>query len=153
MVEFSYDAVIERILSRNRWGSEGALAAELGIAPNTWTAYKKGVRSFGLHEVTKICDKLGVSPHWLLFGTEGAENDLRAQVEKLVRELHRDAKIYLPERAEEQAIDRFYHSLQKQIVDPGDREEIELRLRLLRKEISKEIAEAQVHPGSGKRSA
>lgn len=153
MVEFSYEAVIERILSKNRWGSEGALAAELGIAPNTWTAYKKGVRSFGLHEVAKICDTLGVSPHWLLFGTEGLESDLRARVEKLVRELHNEAKVYLPDRAAEIVVDRHYTTLLKQIVDPDDREEIDLRLRLLGKEIFKEIAEARVMPGSGKRSA
>lgn len=151
MVEFSYQAVIDRILSKNRWGTEGALAAELGLAPNTWTAYKKGVRSFGLHEIARICDILGVTPHWLLFGTEGLESDLRARVETLVRELHNEAKIYLPDRAVEIVVDRHYTAMLKQIVDPDDREEIDLRLRLLRKEISKEIAEARVMPGSGKR--
>lgn len=153
MAEFSYDAVIERILSKNRWGSEGALAAELGLSPNTWTAYKKGVRSFGLHEIASICDKLGVTPHWLLFGTDGLESDLRARVEKLVREIHAEAEIYLPERAVEIVVDKHYTALLKQIVDPDDREEIDLRLRLLRKEISKEVAEARGMPGSGKRSA
>ncbi|MEY9717893.1 transcriptional regulator with XRE-family HTH domain [Sinorhizobium fredii] len=153
MIEFSYEAIIERILSKNRWGSEGALATELGIAPNTWTAYKKGVRSFGLHEVAKICDILEVTPHWLLFGTEGLESDLRGRVEKLIRELHDEAKIYLPDRAVAIVVDRHYTALLSQIVEPDDREEIDLRLRLLRKEISKEIAEARVTPGSGKRSA
>lgn len=153
MVEFSYEAIIDRILSKNRWGSEGALAAELGVSPNTWTAYKKGTRSFGLHEVAKICDVLQVSPHWLLFGTDGIESGLRERIEKIVRELHLEAKVYLPDRAAEQAIERHYTALVKQLVNPSDREEVDLRLRLLRKEVSKEISEARRSPGSGKRSA
>lgn len=153
MVEFSYNAIIERILGKNRWGNEAALAVKLGISPNTWTAYKKGVRSFGLHEITRICDILQVSPHWLLFGTDGVESGLRERVEKIVRELHLEAKVFLPERAAEQSVERHYTSLVKQLVDPGDREEIDLRLRLLRKEISKEISEARMAPGSGKRLA
>ncbi|WP_429813646.1 helix-turn-helix domain-containing protein [Ensifer sp. B1-9] len=153
MAEFSYDAIIERILSKNRWGNEGALATALGIAPNTWTAYKKGVRSFGLHEVAKICDTLDVSPHWLLFGTEGERSDLRERVELLLREVHEEAGISLPAASMEQTVVRYYAGLVDQIVDPDDREEIDLRLKLLRKEVAKDISEARAEPGSGKRSA
>lgn len=153
MIEFSYDAIIERILSKNRWGNEGALATELGIAPNTWTAYKKGVRSFGLHEVAKICDVLGVSPHWLLFGTEGAQTHLRERVEMIVTELHALEGLSLPAKSVELTVDRYYAGLLTQLVDTDDHEEIDLRLRLLRKEIAKDIAEARAAPGLGKRSA
>lgn len=153
MADFSYDAIIERILSKNRWGNEGALATALGIAPNTWTAYKKGVRSFGLHEVAKICDTLGVSPHWLLFGTEVAKADLRERVERLLRELHEQAGISLPATSMEQAVARHYAGLLDQLVDTNDREEIDLRLRLMRKEVAKDLSEAREAPGSGKRSA
>lgn len=153
MAEFSYDAIIERILSKNRWGSEGALAAAFGIAPNTWTAYKKGVRSFGLHEVAKICDLLDVSPHWLLFGTEAAKSDLRELVEALVRELHRETGVSLPEPSAEQTVAHYLAKLTSQLVDPDDREEVDLRLRLLRKEVAKDLSEARSTPGSGKRSA
>ncbi len=153
MVEFSYDAIIDRILSKNRWGNEGALASALGIAPNTWTAYKKGVRSFGLHEVAKICDLLEVSPHWLLFGTESASNGVRGRVEALLLELHTEAKVSMSATAMERTVDRYYAALKAQLIDPNDHDELELRLRLLRKEVAKDIANAQAEPGSGKRSA
>lgn len=65
---FSYDAVFARILSKNRWPTERELANALGVSPNTWTSYKRGKSSFGLNDITKICDVLGVDSDWLLFG-------------------------------------------------------------------------------------
>lgn len=65
---FSYDEVFARILSKNRWATERELAQALGVSPNTWTAYKKGKSSFGLNDIAKICDVLGVDSDWLLFG-------------------------------------------------------------------------------------
>jgi len=70
MAEFSYEDVIARILSKNRWASEGELAEALGISRNTWTAYKKGKTSFGLNQITDICAVLGVTSQWLLYGDE-----------------------------------------------------------------------------------
>lgn len=68
VVSFAYEDVVSRLLSLKGEGSEGDFAARLGISPNTWTAYKRGKQSFGLHEIAKICDELGVAPEWLLFG-------------------------------------------------------------------------------------
>jgi phage repressor protein C with HTH and peptisase S24 domain len=70
VVSFDYESVVSRLLSLKGEGNEGEFAARLGISPNTWTAYKKGRQSFGLHEITKICDELGVDPQWLLFGDQ-----------------------------------------------------------------------------------
>ncbi len=68
MSDFSYRDVVKRIMEKNRWKTERELAEHLGISPNTWTAYKKGDQSFGLHAIAKICDILEVEPLWLLFG-------------------------------------------------------------------------------------
>lgn len=70
MADFTYEDVIARILSKNRWGSEAELAEALGISRNTWTAYKKGRTSFGLNQIAEICAVLGVSAHWLLYGVD-----------------------------------------------------------------------------------
>lgn len=69
--DFSHADIIARILSKNPWKTEGLLASALGISPNTWTAYKKNSSSFGLLDIPKICDVLGVTPRWLLFGDSG----------------------------------------------------------------------------------
>lgn len=153
MKEFLYSAIFERIVEKSRWKSEGELAKALGISANTWTSYKKGASSFGLHEVPRICDVLGVSPHWLLFGDEGVADDLRSKISALVEDVYAGAQVRLPPRSAEEATDRHYLALQKHLVDPADREEVELRLRLLRKELLKEIMEAASEPGSGKQSA
>ncbi|WP_244618155.1 LexA family transcriptional regulator [Rhizobium sp. RU35A] len=76
VVSFDYEGVISRLLTLKGEASEGDFAAKLGISPNTWTAYKKGRQSFGLHEVAKICDVLGVEPQWLLFGGQAASQAL-----------------------------------------------------------------------------
>lgn len=76
MTDFVYSDVIDRILSKNRWGNEARLAEALGISPNTWTAYKRGARSFGLNDVARICDLLNVSSRWLLYGEDTSSGSL-----------------------------------------------------------------------------
>lgn len=67
--DFDYSGVMSRLLSLKRNDeTEGDFARRLGVSPNTFTNYKKGQNSFGLHEVTKICDETEADPHWLLFG-------------------------------------------------------------------------------------
>ncbi len=68
--DFDYSGVISRLLTLKGAESEGEFAGRLGISPNTWTSYKRGKQSFGLHEITKICDTLKVDPLWLLFGDD-----------------------------------------------------------------------------------
>lgn len=157
-------------MSRNRWGSEAELAKELGISPNTWTAYKRGQRSFGLNEIAKICDLLEVSPQWLLFGAEQKEPDAprsitpdvrRSQVdEKLMDELriivetaHKDADIRLNSSGIIRETTALYNDLQKRTDDVSDREEVEAVIRQLKVRLKRRLIEAKVSPGSGKRSA
>lgn len=78
VVPFDYEGVIGRLLSIKGDVSEGEFAGRLGISPNTWTAYKKGRQSFGLHEITKICDELGVEPSWLMFGESNQTGALQS---------------------------------------------------------------------------
>lgn len=73
--DFDYATVVARLLGLKGAETESEFAARLGISPNTWTAYKKGKQSFGLHEITKICGILAVDPSWLLFG-DGEERDV-----------------------------------------------------------------------------
>lgn len=71
---YSYDQVVARLLSlKDGDEKEGDFAQRIGISPGTLTSYKKGKGSFGLHEITKICDVLKIDPHWLLFGTKTDE--------------------------------------------------------------------------------
>ncbi|AEQ50791.1 Phage repressor protein C, contains Cro/C1-type HTH and peptisase s24 domains [Pelagibacterium halotolerans] len=79
MTGFSYDEVIDRIIEKNPGNTEGELAKALGIAPNTWTAYKRGERSFGLNEIAEICDTLGVDAEWLLLGAKPASGPLAVE--------------------------------------------------------------------------
>jgi phage repressor protein C with HTH and peptisase S24 domain len=69
--QFDYEGVISRLLQLKGTESEGDFAGRLGISPNTWTAYKKGKQSFGLHQIAEICDTLSIDPLWLLFGDSG----------------------------------------------------------------------------------
>lgn len=154
MTNFDYDAVFRRILSKNRWGSEASLAKALGVTANTWTAYKKGKSSFGLHEVTKICDILDVVPRWLLFGeTAAGKPSLYDQVENLVIEAHAANSIKLPSAGLAAAAAQYLDALERDLLSPEDEEEIELRLRLLQKRIQKDIEQARAEPGTGKLSA
>ncbi len=154
MSEFSYSAIIERILSKNRWGSEGALAERLGISANTWTAYKQAKRSFGLHEVAKICDELGVTPRWLLFGEEGeASSTLRTKIRALLVLVGDANEIRFPPVTLDNEAARLEQELLAQIIDPDDPEELGMRLKLLQKSLMKDSKEAVAAPGTGKRSA
>ena len=170
MEDFAYDEVIQRILSKNRWGNEAELAKRLGISPNTWTAYKRGQRSFGLNEIAKICDMLEVSPQWLLFGAEqyatgvqssAAPDFQRPQVdEKLMDELrfvvekvHKETNIHLSSSAVIRETTALYNDVQKQTEDMSDREEIEAVIRQLQIRLKRRLTEAKINPGSGKRSA
>ncbi|KQZ55307.1 transcriptional regulator [Rhizobium sp. Root149] len=82
-----------RLLSVKGDASEGEFAGRLGISPNTWTAYKKGRQSFGLHEITKICDELEIDPSWLLFGQPTEADSLtHSEMAELVRLPRFDAR-------------------------------------------------------------
>ncbi len=152
--EFNYDEVMARILSKNRWGNEGNLAKALGVSPNTWTAYKQGKTSFGLHDIAKICDVLGVTPQWLLMGDEGLRPiSLLDRVRAIVFRAHEVSPIRLSKEALEQTSIDHFNALKSVIVDPNDDEEIELRLRLLGKQMQNEISVAIREPGTGKREA
>lgn len=96
MLDFSYEDVIRRILDKNPWKTEGMLAEKLGIAPNTWTAYKRGKRSFGLHEIANICDLLDVDPFWLLFG-DMHDPDMAVLLGGMVRDRQMDEKLAGPD--------------------------------------------------------
>ncbi|CAK7257507.1 MULTISPECIES: helix-turn-helix transcriptional regulator [unclassified Shinella] len=154
MGTFDYDAVFRRILSKNSWGTEGELAKKLGVAPNTWTAYKKGKTSFGLHEIAKICDTLGVAPRWLLLGEdEKGQASLYDRVERIVLEEHLAAKIKLPATALAKTASYYLAGLEERLISKDDCEEVDLRLRLLHKEVRIAIENARSEPGKGKHSA
>jgi transcriptional regulator with XRE-family HTH domain len=147
--DFDYGKVIERILEKNRWGTEGALAKALGVVPNTWTSYKNGKQSFGLHEIARICDVLQVDPRWLLFGDEPQKPSLMEKIEEIVREAFGEKEI-----DEEVALELTRRSLAKiidQLVSTDDDEEVELRLRLLRKELKSEVSLITSRASSRKR--
>lgn len=130
------------------------MAKELGVAPNTWTAYKRGKSSFGLHEIAKICDALQVSPRWLLLGEDAAgKPSLYDRVEKLVSEVYAKASVSLPSVSLAATAARHASTLEAAVLSATDEEEIDLRLKLLEKEIQKELREARADPGTGKRSA
>lgn len=80
---FSYDDVFARIMSKNRWATERDLATALGVSPNTWTSYKKGKSSFGLNDIARICDVLGVDSEWLLFGDAAGQTQSQGRVETM----------------------------------------------------------------------
>lgn len=154
MIDFDYDRVFERVLSRNRWGTERDLAAALGISPNTLTAWKQGRSSFGVHEIPKICDVLGVTAHWLLFGEElRQEASLLDEVRSIVEDAHKMAKVHLSAIGLERATNIYFSALNAEIVSANDTEEVGMRLHLLRKRIEKDLANAAAEPGSGKQSA
>ncbi|WP_165909426.1 helix-turn-helix domain-containing protein [Shinella sp. JR1-6] len=154
MTDFDYERVVERVLSRNRWGTEGDLAAALGISPNTLTAWKKGRSSFGVHEIPKICDVLGVEAHWLLFGDEPRqEASLLNEVQSIVENVHKMAKVHLSKAGLERTARTYFAALNAEIVSANDTEEVGMRLHLLRKRIEKDLANAAAEPGSGKQSA
>lgn len=135
-------------------GNRGGLAAALGISPNTLTAWKRGRSSFGVHEIPKICDVLGVEAHWLLFGEElPQEASLLDDVRSIVEDVHRRAKVHLSETGLQTTASAYFAALNAEIVSANDTEEVGMRLHLLRKRIEKDLAQAVDEPGSGKQSA
>lgn len=169
--ELDYGAVIDRILSRNRWGSERELAKQLGIAPNTWTAYKRGLRSFGVNEVEHICALLDVDPLWLLFGISGPDSRtqqlagsdaargtaidplLMEKLYKAVERVYRDAGQRPPGHRIANEATELLNMLLEKVADIRDETIVDAVIPALAQKLFERLATAAAEPGTGKRSA
>ena len=162
---FSYEALIDRIISKNAWKNERELASRLGISPNTWTAYKRGERSFGLHDIANICDILGVSHEWLLFGAEtldepkrldaeeGNDFDLILELGKIVSRTYEAADIRLSGTAKLDEINSLHKELLNTVRDINQITIVKAVLPELEKRLQNRLAQAKLEPGTGKHAA
>ena len=138
------------------------MAKAVGVATATW---QKIERDEGLPagETLMQFEKLGINPGWVLAGLgpkhlknwrDGdADAELFFQIGAMIEEAYESQSVAIPPRGVAKTARAIFAEIANELTDHSGPDEIEALINLYSVRLRRQIAEAKVEPGSGKRSA